>query len=143
MPNPISASAPAGYAPLAAFGFAQSDDSIAAVSNANPLPVTPAAAPPPPPLAGTATANAVVGPFPPLSGRPVILSLTGTWAGIVRVLRSTDGGTSKLPLTVAGSPWAVFNAPCCEPVWEEVSPGAELYLDITVSSGSVTYRIGQ
>lgn len=143
MPNPISVSAPAGYAPLTALGFVQGDESIMAVSANAPLPVMAADLPSPAPLTGIASSNTVAGPFASIPGKPIILNLTGNWSGTVRVLRSSDGGTTKLPLTAAGSSWAVFQAPCCEAVWEESAIGAELYLDIAITSGSVAYRMAQ
>lgn len=72
-----------------------------------------------------------------------MLALSGTWTGTVKLLRSTDGGATKLPLTAAGLAWGVFNANCCEPVWEEAIVGAALYLDATLSSGTLTYRVAQ
>jgi hypothetical protein len=61
----------------------------------------------------------------------------------VRLLRSTDGGATKLPVTVAGDTWAQFTANCCEPVWDESEASARLYLDIALTSGTITYRIAQ
>lgn len=59
------------------------------------------------------------------------------------MLRSTDGGTTKLPLTAMGSPYGTYTANLCEPVWEESDDAAVLYLDVTLASGSLTYRMGQ
>jgi hypothetical protein len=73
----------------------------------------------------------------------VIVSLQGAWAGTVKVVRSTDNGTTKLPLTVAGGAWGEFAGNCCEAVWDESEPAAKLYLDIALASGSVTYRLAQ
>jgi hypothetical protein len=95
------------------------------------------------PLAGIASASGLVGPFAPGIGRAIILTLQGTWAGTIKVTRSTDSGTTKLPLTIAGSPWAQFTANCCEAVWDESDATARLYLDIALTSGSVTYRLAQ
>ena len=135
---------PASYVPSRAAAFADTDGSALVVSSANPLPVTlAAAAPASAPMAGNTAVSGVLGPFQPTLDRPVMLALSGTWTGSVRVLRSTDGGVTRLPLTVAASPWAQFTANCCEPVWEEASSGAELYLDIALSSGTLAYRIEQ
>jgi hypothetical protein len=143
MPNPIPVTAPAGFAPVSAIGFAEADSSLSPVSALKPLPVMAVSAPVAAPLAGSAGAAVMSGPFAPVSGKPIMLTLTGTWTGTVRVLRSVDGGTTKLPLTVGGLPWAALTANCCEPVWEEAASDAVLYLDLAIASGSVAYRLGQ
>lgn len=140
MPTPIQN--PAGYAVTRAVAFADVDGSMLPVAASTPLPVTLGSAATTP-LAGTATTTATVGPYQPALGRPVMLVLTGTWTGLVRVLRSVDGGTTRQALTVAGSAWAQFSANVCEAVWEESESAATLYLDITLASGSVTYRMAQ
>ncbi len=95
------------------------------------------------PLEGTATGAASAGPFALTAGKPAILALSGTWTGTVRVLRSVDGGITRLPLTVAGQPFATYTGNCCEPVWEESSSAAALYLNIALASGTLSYRIEQ
>ena len=72
-----------------------------------------------------------------------MLALSGSWSGTVKVLRSTDGGATKLPLTIAGASWGQFTANCCEAIWEESEAAARLYLDITLIAGSASYRLGQ
>ncbi len=143
MPKPLPVTAPGGFAPLAAIGFSQADATLSPVSAASPLPVITQSQPAATPLSGTATGTTVAGPFAPANGQPVILALSGTWTGTVQVTRSTDGGRTQIPLTVAGRPWASFTANCCEAVWEEGSAGAELYLNIALTSGTLTYRIEQ
>lgn len=140
MPTPIQN--PAGYAVTRAVAFADVDGTLVPVDANTPLPVT-LGRTPTTPLAGTAAATAVVGPYQPALGRPVMLVLTGTWAGTVRVMRSVDGGTTRQALTVAGTTWAQFSANACEAVWEESESAATLYLDITLASGSVAYRMAQ
>lgn len=140
MPTPIQN--PAGYAVTRAVAFADLDGSMLPVAAATPLPVTLGTAPTTA-LTGSASTTSVVGPYQPALGRPVILTLTGTWAGSVKVTRSVDGGTSRQPLTVAGNPWGQFAANACEAVWEESESAAQLYLDITLTSGSITYRMAQ
>lgn len=61
----------------------------------------------------------------------------------MKVLRSTDGGTTKLPLTIGGSAWGQFTGNCCEAIWEESEAAARLYRDIALTSGTVNYRLGQ
>ena len=143
MPTPIQN--PSGYAVTRAVAYADVDGSMLQVAAATPLPVTVTSvgATATTPLAGTASASAVAGPYQPALGRAVILVLTGTWTGGVRVTRSTDGGTTRQPLTAAGTTWGQFSANCCDPVWEESEAAARLYLDITLTSGSVTYRMAR
>ncbi len=143
MPPSIPVTTPASYAPISAVGYAEADSTLSPVSADKPLPVSTVSVPAPAALAGTAAASAVVGPFTPNSNKPVVLALSGSWSGVVKVLRSTDGGTTKLPITAAGLVWGQFSANCCEPVWEESVSGAALYLDIALSSGSLTYRMAQ
>jgi hypothetical protein len=95
------------------------------------------------PLAGTSSTSAVLGPFTPQLGRPIWVSLSGTWAGTVTVKRSVDAGATKLPLTIAGSPWAVFTGNALEQVAEDAESGALYYLDFTYTSGTLTYRVSQ
>ncbi len=135
---------PGGYTPARALVSADTDGSAVQVSSAAPLPVSlGSTAPAPAALSGTLAASGSVGPFTPVAGKPVILALSGTWSGSVRLLRSTDGGTTRLPLTMAGAAWAQYSANCCEPVWEEYEAGAQLYLSGTVTSGSIAYRVSQ
>ena len=134
---------PAGYAPTVAIGFADVANSLAAVGAANPLPIVQQPISASAPLAGSTAATGIVGPFVPVVDRPVMLLLSGAWTGSVRVLRSTDSGTTKLPLTLGGIGWAQFSSNCCEPVWDESSVNALLYLDVTYASGTVVYRMEQ
>lgn len=133
---------PAGFVPSHATAFADVDGTSVLVSTATPMPVSArglaAAA-----LTGSTSASGVFGPFAPALDRPVMLALSGTWAGTVKVTRSTDGGTTRLPLTVAGSPWGQFTANCCEAIWEEADDAARFYLDVTLTSGTLTYRMAQ
>ena len=143
MPSPPIQS-PSAYSVSRAVAFADVDGSALLVSLTTPLPVTAmASTSSPTALAGTASASGVQGPFVPAIGRAAILSLQGTWTGTVKVLRSTDNGTTKLSLTVAGSAWGQFTGNCCEAVWDESDATAKLYLDIVLSAGSVTYRLAQ
>lgn len=133
---------PSSYVASAAAAFSDVDGSAVVVSASNPLPVA-FGAPGAAPLAGTASSTGVVGPYAPALGRAVILTLSGSWSGTVRVLRSADGGTTKLPLTVAGQPWGQFTGNCCEAVWEESEATARLYLDVSLASGTLSYRFAQ
>lgn len=143
MNKPIKA--PAGFTPEVAVTFADANGDSQQVSSSMPLPVTVAATPvaTPAPLTGTAATSSLVGPFSPALHGAVMLSLTGTWSGQARLLRSTDGGSTKLPLTALGQAYGLYTANVCEPVWEEGEAGATLWLDITLTSGALTYRMGQ
>ena len=140
MPTPIQS--PSGYAATRAMVFADVDGSALVVSSAAPLPVASASAATTP-LTGSAATSAVLGPYQPALDRDVVLALSGTWAGTVRVLRSTDGGVTKLPLTVSGGVWGQFTGNCCEPVWSESESTARLYLDVALTSGNLAYRLAQ
>jgi hypothetical protein len=134
---------PAGYVPQMAIAFANTAGDADIVSATNPIPTvvqpfTAAAA-----LAGSLSASGQAGPFQPKTGRAVVLTLTGTWTGTVKLLRSVDGGATKQPVTANGMAYGVFTANACEPVWEESEAAALLYLDVTLTSGTVSYRLGQ
>ena len=133
---------PAGYVPTFAVAFADANGNAQWIGASNPLPITPKLATTTP-VSGSVTSSGVAGPFAPVPGRAVLLALSGYWTGVVTVLRSTDGGATKLPLTLGGAPWAVFSVNCCEAVWDESEAGAQLYLSMTVTSGTLTYRIAQ
>jgi len=144
----IPISYPGRFAPGVALNYADPSGGAIQVSQSSPLPVTMAAATgsgstTPPPLAGTTAAALVAGPFTPIAGRPLVLTLRGTWSGTVRLLRSVDGGTNKLPLTLAGAPWAVYSGNVCEPVWEENESAATFYLQLAPASGAIVYRLAQ
>ncbi len=142
-PLPVQVSATVPLAVAVAGTVAISNATLAVnVSNAAPLAVS-VAATTTAALAGAASASGVVGPFTPVLGRAAILALAGGWAGTVKVTRSTDGGATRLPLTVAGSAWAQFSGNACEPVWEESDATARLYLDLTLTSGTLNYRLSQ
>jgi len=98
---------------------------------------------PPSPLEGQASSSVALGPFAPVAGKPVLIQLSGTWQGSLQVQRSIDSGATRHNLTLAGQPWGRFTMNACEPVWEEEEPGAELYIQITLTSGTVDYRLSQ
>jgi hypothetical protein len=142
MSDPTPISAPAGYAPTFALGYADRDVNLSLVSDERPLPVA-VAAPALEPLSGTTSVSTVAGPFAATAGRVVTISLDGEWQGTVRLLRSTDGGISRSPLRVAGASWAEFTASGCEQAWNETEEGVSFYLDIALASGTVAYRVSQ
>lgn len=145
---------PSGYATAVAIGVKDPDGNMAIIDADNPLPVVFDASlagpggggPPPTPspaLTGQATDGRIAGPFAAVPNLPIVVTLSGTWSGSVRVLRSIDGGATKVPLTVAGSEWALFTQNVCEQVWSETQADANFYLDIALQSGAVDYRLAQ
>ncbi len=151
MSDPIPLHTPAGYAPTFALGLDDGTGHLSLVSAMRPLPVMaidgsvtgPAVLPAPEPLEGETAATQIVGPFEPALGRPIYCTLAGTWEGSVRLLRSTDGGARKQGVTLAGAEWAVFTANACEPVWEETEEAATLWLECTITQGTLAYRVSQ
>lgn len=134
---------PAGYASGAAIGYTAESGEIVLVGDAQPLPVSLAPAAAPESLSGTTSVSTLVGPYAPVAGQPVIVQLSGEWTGTVALLRSVDGGTSRVPVTMGGLEWGVFTANACEPVWSEHEDGAELYLQIGLTQGTLSYRVSQ
>lgn len=135
-------SIPAGFAPAYAVGYSDTSGQLALVSDTAPLPVSTTSSAPAP-LAGQASGAQLVGPFQATEGRVVVVSLDGTWDGAVHLLRSADGGATKLPLRVGGQPWGEYSIPGCEQAWTETESGASFYLDIQLASGTVIYRVSQ
>lgn len=153
MPPTKPISLPAGYAPAFAIGYSGPTGDLAVVDGATPLPVAlsastvlsvqQASVTAPAALEGSATAALLTGPFTPQAGRPVMITLSGTWQGQVQVQRSADAGATRHKLTAAGLPWGNYTGNACEVVWIENEDAARLYLDIAVTSGTLTYRIAQ
>lgn len=143
MATPIAA--PASYVNPVATGHSAADGSFQLTSKAAPMPVSvsgpttsQAGA-----LSGTTAASTLIGPFFPVAGVPVIVTLDGTWTGTAQLMRSTNGGATLRALTIGGAVWGRFTANACEPVWEEGNADAGLYLQITLTSGTLNYEIGQ
>ncbi len=144
MTDPIRPGAPAGFVPQVALCFTAGDGSAAAASATQPLPVSSRlTAALSAPLSGSATASMVAGPFTPDPGRTIWLSLSGSWSGTVAVRRSLDGGATRTALTVGGMPWAVFTGNAQEAIGEESVVGATYYLAITLTAGTLGYRMQQ
>lgn len=153
MPSNNQINLPAGYAPAFAIGFSDQSGDLSIVDAVKPLPValqteTPilvqqASPNPPAALEGLTSVDMLAGPFAPAESRPIVITLSGQWTGEVQVQRTVDGGTTLHNLTVAGVSWGFFTSNACEVVWIEEEAGAELYLDITITSGNLEYRIAQ
>lgn len=104
------------------------------------------------PLTGSVSDTSVhmFGPFTPQLARAIWLTLVGTGAaGTAQLLRSTDGGTTKPGLTAGGVAWASYTFPATtgaivnEQVVVESDAAATYYLSVTLTAGSLTYRIAQ
>ena len=143
MPLQTPVQTPAGYAPAFALGYADENDDFVLVSASSPIPTSPGDRPRPMPLEGTTSTSMVVGPFAPIPGVSVILELGGSWTGTVQLQRSSDGGTTLRDTTMGGAQWGRYLANACEPVWDESDPDAELYLSISIDSGTLDYRVSQ
>lgn len=140
----INITAPAGFAPMTGLAFDDGGGAAIKVGGATPLPVSAqTVAARAVPLAGTMAASGAAGPFVPDLDRRIYVTLSGDFAGTVRLLRSTDGGATRLPLTVAGRPWGRFTGPVNEAVWTESEAGATLYLSAQLTGGTLTYRVSQ
>ncbi|WP_293882596.1 hypothetical protein [Sphingomonas sp.] len=136
--------APAGYVPEHAVAFGSQDGPAIPVDYANPLPTAlTVVAATSVAITGTSAASTTVGPLFPQLGRAIWLTLGGTWTGTARLLRSIDGGTNRLPLTIGGQDWALFTGNCNEAVAEETVSGATYYLSLTIASGTVAYQVSQ
>lgn len=134
---------PGGFVPQQAIAYADGASAIA-VGGATPLPVTARTlAADVAPLSGMMTSSGVAGPFVPQLGRPIWLTLGGTWTGSATVQRSSDGGATWLPLTVGGQPWGSFTANANEPVAEDRDAAATYRLVVTIATGALSYRVSQ
>lgn len=140
--NSLPINAPGGFAPVAALTFADDAGEAVTASRTTPLPVTVQPPAPTAAIEGTITSSARSAAFTGRPGLPIWITLSGGWSGSVQVLRSTDGGATKLPLTVAGQRWAQFTGPANEIVAEDAVPGASSALDADVT-GTLQYWIGQ
>lgn len=95
------------------------------------------------------TAPGITDPFAAVAGRPINVSAYGTGTGMsFRLLRSFDDGVTKLPLTVAGQPYAVWTGHVSEQAWVETeAPTGHpvlFYVEMTATTGgSETVRISQ
>lgn len=143
MSDPIPLETPGGFAPGVAVGFDDGNGKLAFASHSQPLPTLQVPPAVPTALEGETAATVRAGPFVPTALAPVFCTLSGEWQGCVRLLRSTDGGASFHPLTAGGAGWGIFTGNVCEVVWQESERAASLWVDCTIDSGTLTYRIAQ
>ena len=93
-------------------------------------------------FSGSLSASGTAGSFSPQAGRPVYLTLTGTWAGTVQVEITRDGGTTWAPMTALGAAWARFTGNCDEMVDDPSTNAVTYRINFTRTSGTLTYRLG-
>jgi hypothetical protein len=97
------------------------------------------------------TAAHVIGPFAPQLARRIWLTINAASAasGTAQLLRSNDGGTTRIGVTQGGSLAGsykfsgVTGAIVNEAVLTETDASATYYLAVTLSAGSVTVRLAQ
>ncbi|MES2421459.1 MAG: hypothetical protein V4595_09185 [Pseudomonadota bacterium] len=94
-------------------------------------------------IAGTSSAAQVVGPFVPQLGRAITVALSAaSWpGGTAQLLRSTDGGTTRLPLTPAGVVLGTYTRQGVDQPWLETEAGATFYLSLP--NAGIGYRVSQ
>lgn len=141
-PN-IAIEAPGGFVPVMALGQQDGAGDFALVSSSSPLPTVAFAPEAPASLEGSTSTAMTAGPFHPAALTAVYLTLSGNWEGTVRLLRSTDGGLTRNPLTLAGVLWGIFFGNACEPVWAESEKDAVLFLELVPTAGTIEYRVSQ
>lgn len=110
------------------------------------------------PLTGTTndTTAHTYGPFTPQLARDIWMTLVGNGAsGTAQLLRSTDSGATKLNLTAGASGAGssdyigvvnfsgVTGAIINESIVPETDAAATYYLAVTLTAGSITYRVAQ
>jgi hypothetical protein len=141
----VQVEAPGGFVPQIALTFGARDGAAVAVDRANPLPtraVTAAAASVP--LAGASADSGVFGPFAPDLSRAIVVTLAGEWSGTVTLLRSSDNGATRRPLTfIDGSPKGVWSGNVNAAIGEESVAGATYYLQFARTAGTLSYRVEQ
>lgn len=141
----VQVEAPGGFVPQIALTFGARDGVAVAVDRANPLPtraVTAAAGSVP--LAGASAESGMFGPFAPDLSRAIVVTLAGEWSGTVTLLRSSDNGATRRPLTfIDGSPKGVWSGNVNAAIGEESVAGATYYLLFARTAGTLSYRVEQ
>lgn len=141
----VQVEAPGLFVPQIALTFGARDGAAVAVDRANPLPtraVTAAAGSVP--LAGSSAESGSVGPFAPDLGRAIVVTLSGEWSGSVTMVRSSDNGATRHPLTfIDGSAKGAWSGNVNAAIGEESVAGATYYLQFARTSGTLSYRVEQ
>jgi len=140
----VQVGAPGGFVPQIALTFGARDGAAVAVDRANPLPTRAVTAAAAVPLAGTMNESGTVGPFAPDLSRAIVVTLAGEWSGAVTLLRSSDNGATRRPLTfIDGSAKGVWSGNVNAAIGEESVAGATYYLQFARSAGTLVYRVEQ
>jgi hypothetical protein len=133
------------FTPQIALAFGSLNEAATPVGPANPLPthawlgVADST-----PIAGSTSMSGLLGPFTPELGRLIWVTLSGSWSGTVQLLRSVDGGTTRLPVTYGdGTVKGTYSGNMNAAVAEETVAGAVWYLDVTLGSGTLNFRLEQ
>lgn len=95
------------------------------------------------PVTGTANATSTTSVFTPQLGRDIYITLTGTWVGTVQLERSTNGTNFNKVTIGGGQNWGRYTGNCDEVVETPTDAAATYRLSITLTSGSVGYRLAQ
>jgi hypothetical protein len=141
----VQVEAPGGFVPQIALTFGARDGAAVAVDPGNPLPtrvLTGAAGSVP--LLGTLAESGSAGPFVPELARAIVVTLSGEWSGVATLLRSSDGGATRRPLTfIDGSAKGVWNGNVNAAIGEESVAGASYYLQFVRTAGTLAFRVEQ
>lgn len=93
------------------------------------------------PVTGLFNATGYSAPFAPIAGRAFNFTATGTFVGTIVLVRSFDGGVTKVPLTALGSSLYTFTGPFSESYTEDES-GVQYFLQCSAyTSGTINYRL--
>jgi hypothetical protein len=99
----------------------------------------------------TGAPNFIIGPFTPELNRSIYLELVATSAasGTYKILRSRDGGTTKLQMTVDTDLWGSYSISTAtgvifnEEIDSPTSSAFTYYLSFSLTAGSITYNMFQ
>jgi hypothetical protein len=95
-------------------------------------------------VSGTISASGATAAFLPVLRRPIWLMLTGGWAGSVVLQRSIDEGANWNALTYGdGGARPAWTGNMQAAVAEETVAGARYRLSVTLTSGTLGYRMEQ
>lgn len=82
--------------------------------------------------------------FDVIHNKPVLIDRWGGGSGSLQIVTSTDGGTTMLPITVAGGVWGLFLSDCSnEEVCTPTQGGRTFYAKFVGVSGTVNWAYGQ
>lgn len=95
-------------------------------------------------LVATVATTTTLGPFTPQLGREIWLTVSGTWTGSLQLVRSRDGGTTRLPLTYSdGTAKPNLTTNVNSIIGVETVSGATYYLIVTITTGTAAVRLEQ